>query len=242
MENPAPEDDRYVTRSEFEAQKKSGGSTLGCLFWGCTGSVVLVIVMAVGGFLAVRFAVDRTIDTYTAESPIEMPAIAYDEARVDSINVRLEEFREAVEEDRATESLEITSEELNILIAENNEGYGDGGKVHFSFEGDELRAQISVPFDWLLEEMPPDARIPRKLRGRYLNGDGTFDLSLRGGKLGIYLRDFEAGGKSIPDFLLNPLRQRNLADEIDFDDETERGLDKMETIEIRDGKLVLAPK
>ena len=57
---------------------------------------------------------------------------------------RVEAFRKAVNEGKATEPLVLTGDDLNVLIEDNAELKGT---IFVKVEGDELKGRVSIPLD-----------------------------------------------------------------------------------------------
>jgi hypothetical protein len=153
---------------------------------------------------------------------VEMPA----EQR-QSLKKHVEDFRKAVEEGKVTEPLVLTSEDLNALIEEDPDLKG---KVYMKIDGDELKGQVSIPLEKI--GLPV-------FRGRYLNGEADFKASLENGILIVTLDGLEVNGKSLPPEMMTKLREQNLAKDAYNNPKNAEMLRKVESMEIKDGKIII---
>jgi len=99
--------------------------------------------------------------------------------------------------------------------------------------GNRIRAKVSVPLDNFG---------PLKLKGRYLNGVGTFKASLENGVLVVTLDDLEAKGKPVPAPMLAQFKKQNLAQDIQGKPNAAATIAKFESIRIKDGAVILKNK
>ena len=202
----------------------------GCFFYGCiiasVMAVLMVILVGVGAFLTYRF-VGRLVDEYTSTTPRDLPKVEMPPEQLKTLKDRVESFKEAVNTGAPTEPLVLTSDDLNALIAENPELKGI---VYVKLEGNEAKGQISLPLDKLNVGM---------VRGRYLNGEADFKASLSEGVLIVTLESIEVNGQKLPDEFLTELRKQNLAKDTYKDEKTSEMIRKLESLEIKDGKIIL---
>jgi len=203
------------------------GFPWGCLIGGCLTVVVLMsVAIFVAGFAGYRFY-RAQLTKYTSDTPVELPRVAVDEAKVAELKARLTAFRTAIDEGKSPEPLELTAEEINSLISgdENLRGHvfvriGDG----------EVSADLSVPLDAI-----PGAK------GRYFNGSVTVDVSLENGVLIVQLKDAVVKGEHVPEQIMQGIRQQNLAQEAYKDTESAEFLRRFESLVVKDDKIVLTP-
>jgi len=86
--------------------------------------------------------------------------------------------------------LTLTSDEINALIATDPDLQPLKGKLYVTLENEHIKGQLSVSMD--------EAGLPM-FRGRYLNGSGTFSLSLRNGILRLTAQEIAVKGKPLPE-------------------------------------------
>ena len=97
-------------------------------------------------------------------------------------------------------------------------------------EGNALQGQVSIPLDEL--NLGSDT-------GRYVNGTGSFKISVREGKLSVIIQSIEIKGKTLPAAVQNVIVGVNLFEKAELDPETTKLLDHLKTFELRNGKLIL---
>src|SRR5262249_31633184 len=104
------------------------------------------------------------------------------------------------------------------------------GRIYVSVEGDKLKGQVSLPLDVFKVSM---------LRGRYLNGEADLKASLQEGVLIVTLDSIEVNGQTLPEEILTNLRQQNLAKDAYKNPKNAELIRKLESLEIKDGKIIL---
>jgi hypothetical protein len=206
----------------------------GCFFYGCIIASVLALLVAILlgiGIYIVYVFLNQGIKEYTATEPRALPKSEMPAEQVQTLKDRVEAFRNAVKEGTPAEPLELTSDDLNALIEADPDLKG---KIFVKIEGKEIKGQVSLPLDAF-------AKVPLlgMLKGRYLNGEATFKASLDDGFLLIRLDSIEVNGKSPPDEMMNGLRQQNLAKDFFKDPKAAELLRKIESLEVKDSKIIL---
>jgi hypothetical protein len=206
----------------------------GCFFYGCIIAsilaVLMVILVSVVVYLGYRF-VEQSILQYTGTAPRELPKVEMPDEQRQALKDRVEAFRKAVDTETSTEPLVLTSDDLNALIDENPDLKG---KIYVKVEGDEVKGQVSIPCD-ALGEIP----LLSILKGRYLNGEADLKASLEDGVLIVTLDSIEVNGQRPPDQVMAELRKQNLAKDAYKDEKTSRMIRKIESLQIKDGKIIL---
>jgi hypothetical protein len=203
----------------------------GCFFYGCIIAIVLslLLMMAIGVIFFVLYRwLGTVVEEYTATSPREMPRVEMPAEQRATLKERVEAFRSAIKEGRPTEPLVLSSDELNALIQDNHDL---NGKVFVAIDGDRLKGKVSIP----LSEVPAFGLT----RGRYLNGEANLKVSLQDGILLVTLESIEVNGKDLPAELMNGLRNQNLAKDAYKDQRTAEEIRRYQSIEIKDGKLII---
>jgi hypothetical protein len=202
----------------------------GCFFYGCIIAsilaVLLALLLAVAAFFAWR-AFNQMIDQYTSTTPLELPKVEVPAEKRQALKDHIEEFRKAVEAGNPTEPLVLTADDVNALIDENEELKG---KVFVKIEGEDVKGKVSIPLDKFGLSV---------LNGRYLNGEADLKASLSDGVLIVTLEGIEVNGKSPPEEVMKGIREQNLAKDAYKDEKTSSMLRKLESLEIKDGKIIL---
>jgi hypothetical protein len=204
----------------------------GCFFYGCiTGAVLLVMLL--GALLLGLHYVKKMVMSFTDSKPMELPTLQMSQAEMAQAKERLESFQQAVREHHATKPLTLTADEINALIASGGDQQGLKGKVYVSLDGDQLKGELSVP----LQDMGLNM-----FKGRYLNGSATFNLSFRNGALSVTPQTIQVKGGPLPEIYLREIRKQNLAFAFTNDPAATAVLKGLEEIQVKEGKLVIAPK
>jgi hypothetical protein len=186
----------------------------------------MIVLIGVGAFLLYRFA-NRMVEEYTATAPRDLPKVEMPEENRKTLRERVETFRKAVNEGTSTDPLILTSDDLNALLEDQPELKG---KIYVKVEGDEVKGQVSIPLDQVGLPM---------FKGRYLNGEADLKASLKDGVLIVTLDSIEVNGKRVPDQVMEGIRKENLAKDAYKDEKSAEMMRKLESLEIKDGKIIL---
>jgi hypothetical protein len=210
----------------------------GCFFYGCITAVVLLALAILGIFLLVRFGIgrlNRMVTDYTDTTPVALPKIEMPPDQLKLLTARVDAFEQAVEAHSNTPPLTLTGPEANALLASTPELKAFKDKIYVSFEGEETKAQISFPLD----SLPPMPML--NVKGRYLNGTGTFKLAISNGLLSVNVDSLEVKGKPTPATFLASLQQQNLAQS--FNQSTNAAvLRQYESVQVKNSVLIVTPK
>jgi hypothetical protein len=210
----------------YEASRKPRG----CVFYGCVISIVLAVLMALLiGFLVYWFyrLATKFIDEYGDDVPTPIAVAIMPADQVEDLKSRVARFQESLEKGTATEPLVLTADEINALI-DSIPIYK--GVIAVDLDGDKIRGKVSFPCERI------------GIRGKYLNGTGTFKVTVDDGRLEIRVTSAEVKGKPISEDDLAKLREQNLAKDANTDPDTARLIRQIERIEVKDGKLIIVPK
>ncbi len=79
-------------------------------------------------------------------------------------------------------------------------------------------------------------------KGRYLNGNATFNLSFQDGRLSVTPQTILVKGEPLPEVYLQEIRKQNLAVAFTNDPGAAAVLKGLEEIQVKEGKLVIAPR
>jgi hypothetical protein len=210
-------------------QKRSGR---GCLFWGPIISGLLLLVVCLALFLGYQYA-RHMVEQFTDAKPMELPAIHMSTEELTRLRNRISDFSRAVDQNKPVEPLVVTADEINALIATDPEGTQFKNHVYIMLEGGQVKAQMSIPAD----------RFGFKpLRGRYLNAAGTLGVSFTNGVLRVSAEELSVKGKPLPENFMRPIRAENFAREFNNDPKARVAMDKLEDIQVTQGKVVITPK
>ena len=191
-----------------------------------------MIVFAFGAYFGLRYA-HSLVEQLTDKDPVQLPTSQLPEAQMFQLKDRVDTFRDAVKSGEATEPLELTGDELNALIATDPAFASLKNHLYVAIIGNELHAQISFK----AEDIGLD-----RLRGRWVNADGVFDVRLAENELRIMALSLMVRGKPVPRNIMREVARENLADKFNQDPRAAAGLKKLQAIEVKDGKLVITAK
>jgi hypothetical protein len=214
----------------YEPERKQRG----CLFYGCIFSAVLLglILLVIGlvGWATYREA-NKFVQQFAEDAPVPIPVVEKPPAEVDAIRARIKTFSESLGAGTATEPLELSADEINALIAAVPQIRGIAA---VELVDGNIRGKVSLP----IERMP----FGTLFKGKYLNGTATIDARIVDGHPVIMLVGLETKGKRVPDAYLVSIRGHNFVEDIDKDGDAADTIGRLQSIAVKDGKLILTPK
>jgi hypothetical protein len=197
----------------------------GCLFYGCLTGIVCMVAILVAALIGLHFVRKVFLD-YTDTAPMVLPATGLSSAQTAEIRQRCHQFVEELNAGKSVEPLALAGTEINALIASANSGQNPLSEhARLSIDNDRLKGDVSIP-----------------VRGRYLNGTGTFAVSLQNGLLNLNVQTLTVKGKPLPASFINGLRLQNLAAGTQNDTNIVALVSRLQDIQIKNGKLLLVPK
>jgi hypothetical protein len=214
--------------SEPNAVPQKSGCLKGC----AVGCLTVVLLAGVGGFLSYnglkRFA-GKVSAEYTEAAPTALPPVAVSDAEMAALGQRLDAFKQAVDNGAGGQEIALTAQDLNVLIQKSPD---TADKLRVRIEGNQLQGTVCVPLD----------KIGGPFNGRWLNGEATFRVDTAAAGLLVFLDDLKVSGKPLPAFIMGALRDQNLAENAMQDPKAAAILQKLESVAVRDGKLILRSK
>jgi hypothetical protein len=217
----------------FNAAAEPPKTGHGCFFYGCVTAIVLALVavlaISISGYFGYQ-AYLKLVNEYTTPTPVRLPRVEMPEEDRKALHERVDAFKKALDEGEDTEPLVLNGDELNVLLA------GDASvadRVYFVVEGDTLKGQVSLPLGEL--------GLPG-LSGRYFNGKAAFHASLQDGFLVVRAESAEVNGQPISEQFMASIRNKNLAEDAAKDPENARRLNTLESLRIKDGKVIIEAK
>jgi len=208
----------------------------GCFFYGCITCLVLALIVVLGiiaGAYFVKKKVNSLVENYTDSQPMSLPAVQMSKDDVAQLKKRLDAFEQSVRDHKPTEPLVLTSDEINALLEDSTLSQQFKGKVHVSLDGDKVKADLSLPLESFGFKM---------YKGRYLNGSGTFDVSLHGVVVDVTPDTINVKGHPLPDAYMQAFRNQNFAASLNKDSNASPVLAGIQEIEVKDSKLIVIPK
>ena len=198
----------------------------GCLFW----AVVLIVVVGGGGYLAFRYAMHRIVAAYTEATPLDLGTPAASPAELGEVHGRLAAFAHALRNKTPIAPLVLTGEELTAIVVASPQFRTLGGDARFSIGEGEIHGELSVP----LERMGyPD---------RWFNGSATFKATLENGVLVVTLDSASVKGDPLPGWIVEKLREQNLAKDLYERPQNAGLIARLESIEVGDGRITIVPR
>ncbi len=205
---------------------------LGCFARGCLTLVVFAIVLGIACVAGMYWGFQRnsaimhgiywlTKAHAIAQGPVPLPEFTPSDQQLEAVHERCQDFEQKARAGQPAE-LELTADDINTLIATNQEMRG---KLFVSIEENRLRCQTSVPLGEFI-------RRP----AYHFNGDITVEPKGAASLENPQLSRITVNGLSIPSDLLNwKYRSKRLRDYLaDY-----RNGSGVGGIEIRGGILIL---
>jgi hypothetical protein len=204
----------------------------GCLFYLGIIAAISLLMLALGAFFGLRYA-KGLVNQLTEAQPAQLPTVQLPEAQMFQLHDRVATFRDGVRDGDAVEPLELTADELNALIETDPAMAPLKNHLFVTIDGNQLGAQISFRAE--------DLGLVR-LQGRYVNATGVFHVAINTNELQITAESLAVRGKPVPRNIMREVTAENLADKFNQDPRTSAGLKKLQSIEVKDGKLIIVPK
>ena len=201
----------------------------GCFFYGCITSIVLVLIVAIGLFFTLRFAYDK-FNEFTQSSPMTLPKAELPPGELAATQSQVRAFSQAVEAKKSGAALVLNEKQVNALIGSDPKLQKLRETFYFSIQGDQVKGQVSFPLERL--GMPG-------FKGRYLNGEATFKVTLNDGVLIVTMESLKVGSKELPTEVMDAVRQQNWAQELYKDAKAAEAIRKLGSIIVKDGNLII---
>jgi hypothetical protein len=214
----------------MEPQQKKAGR--GCLFWGSLIVAVFCLLILLTVYLGFRYFKNMVAE-YTDTKPLPAPALHLSGTEITNLQQRIHKFDQAIKDNKAVEPLSLSADEINELIANETKSNRSPAQLYFSFNSNQVQAQISLPTDGFGLRM---------LRGRYFNGSGDFAVGLQDGRLNVFVKSLSVKGRPLPEKFMAGLRTQNFADGWTNDVNLNEAIAKLEEIKIEAGRLIVIPK
>ncbi len=208
----------------------------GCLFYGCLTLVILCLAVLVGGGLGLYLLYQKAeavAEKYAATEPMELPQVHYTQVDQDLFQERLKTFADGLAQGKPTVPLTLQGEDLNLLLASSPDLKVLSEGVRLKVEGDEVKGLVSLRLG--------DLGFPF-FKDRYINGEISFQVSLADSRLTVSPREIRVNDKPLPGEYLAAIRQHNFAESANQNPDLKQTLDQIESIEVKDGVVKVAPK
>ena len=183
--------DPYDPNQLQQTPRKQG---MGCFAKGCLTLVAVGLVMiAILGFFG--YKAYRTVADYIADHPENVAVYPATDAQYQAVQEKIAPFAAALESNRR-ETLELTGQELNILVARDPNFAHLKGKTSFAIANDEIVADVSTPLD-------DTTGRPAKY---YFNGKIGLGLSVSDGEVELLPHSVIVNGKPLPGWAMQFLK------------------------------------
>jgi hypothetical protein len=199
----------------------------GCFFYGCITALVLVVLLAVGGYFGGRYFINKMVADYTQAAPATLPKSEIPADEMSRLKLRIQAFSDAPEKGQPG-SITLNEKELNALLASGDNDLKN--RIYIGIDGDELKGQVSIPLNNF------DLSIARD---RYLNGNARLKVSLNNDVLMVHMQSLEIAGQPIPDYIMQALRKENIAKDVYKNEKTAEILRKIESITVKDNLITV---
>ena len=193
-------------------------------------STFFILVLLLGILLAMLWLYHEK--AVTDATPAVLPPITLSESQLRQLQQRVETFRESIRSRQSPGPLTLTSDEVNALIATDADCEPLKDRFHVTLEGGVAKAHFSFP----------TAQLRLDPKGRFFNGSGTFSVTLRNGILQIKATTITVKRHSLPAELAAHFENENFAKAINENPRAQAAFKQIESIEIKDARLVITPK
>jgi hypothetical protein len=212
----------------YEEEPKKGR---GCLFYGCLTLLVLLVVVIAGSIFGLWQLKKYAFEKFTETKPLEFSEETYSPETAANASKKIQAFSQILEQKKEPATLTLTADEINALIAYDENFNTLNMRAEVAFEEDTAMGKISLPLDNML---PFDLG-----KGRFLNGAATLDISTQDGELFVFIQSLEVKGEPLPEYIMNELRKENFAKNTNEDPEQAETLSHLKSIDIKDGKMII---
>ena len=213
----------------MNAEKKTGH---GCLFWGGIIAAILFLFLLLAAYGTFRYFKHLVVE-YTDTKPLPAPVVQLSGAEITNLQQRIRGFDQAIKDNQPVEPLSLSADEVNALVANEAKSNASPARLYFSFNSNQVQAQLSLP---------TDGTGVRMLKGRYFNGSGEFAVSLQNGRLNVNVKSLSVKGRPLPENFMVQIRMQNFADAWTNDVNFNQAIANLEEIKIENNKLIVIPK
>lgn len=210
------------------------GCGLGCLF-ALIASVVAIVVLGI----AAKGWIEKQVVSYTSYEAVALEAPQASPEQVSAALAKVEAFRASLAPGSEPRALEMTGEELNLVLWNDPTFAQIAGKAEVDIVGDQLNAKVGIPMD----DLPlPEGWLADRLQGKYFNGELGLKLGMVAGRPALYLESLEVNGQVVPEMFMSGMRAQNLLEEAAKKPEFLATFERIEDIRMQDGRLIVVPK
>lgn len=211
-------------------QQKKG---MGCFGIGCI--VVVIVLLLIGGLIAgIGYLAYSKAGALTTTTPETTRSFDGGDDLYNGAQQKLAAFGQALQQNKPA-TLELSADEINTLITRDANVKANQIHAFVTLTGDRADLQTSFPTSML-----PFGVFP----GRFINGEANFTPSFDPATKNIIfsLHTLKMGSQTFPDQQLPALQaqfQPFINTQLQRSQATRNFLDHAQSVEIRDGKLVI---
>jgi len=240
-QNPPPLSPAPPTpQAQIPAPPSSGSG--GKVLAGCgIGCLVIGVLGIVGGILLFNFGKSKLADLatgYVSDEPVAIAEPVVSPIEAQAAVARFDRFRESIRHGQAGEPLALTGDEINALLFNHPDLQALAGRAAVRIEDEQLHATVSLGLD---DFDVPFGFLEEALRGKYFNGEASLSIDTEAGRPALYIEDLKVGGRSLPKPILDEMKNENLLKDALSDPDARELLDRIESVRIEGGRLVIVP-
>lgn len=206
-------------RTRSKRRKKRG-----CFFWGCL-SVTGVFTLLISAFALLIYL-------YMGREPIPVPPFTPNDLVARNVQERIKLFEKALDEGKRAE-ISFTGDELNTIIKTQPEFARIKDQIYLFIDDGEIKGQVNFTPD-MFSSLTPWMNI-----GMWLNGIGTFGVFIEEGEFHVHLEHLELEKRQVPEFIMIPIREENLAARMPIGPKRKTRLRKIGIIEVKNEKVYI---
>lgn len=212
------------------AGRKSTFPKFGCIAVILLGSFFIGILIA--GIL-IGSQMSKDIESFTDESPKEVPAERGTPEELAAIRDRILGFLESIHHSPQTPAeLQLSTRDLNVLVANDNYLGDLRGTIHFR--------ELIAPDIIKTERSRPMSHIKFWKPRRYLNARMNYRLAAQEGNISIFVRSIKMDGKTIPDYFLQKFKSQDMLEPYKNDERFLDALKMLKDTRIEGDSIILS--
>lgn len=215
------------------SEGKSGFGAKNCVVYGCATMLVMGVVVMLIAFFGARYGYRKLVDNYTSPTPTPMPAVQLAPNEIIVLTNRLEAFKLEALTNTSELTFSLDANEINALLNTLPELAPYKSSLSVGIKEDVIKAQISLPLDALNLSA---------LKGKFLNGNADIKASVINGKFDVRLSNLEVNGNKASGAFMTQLQNDNLAQDLKLDPNAQRVLERVESIKVEQGRVVIKVK
>ncbi len=200
----------------------------GCFFYGCITLIVLFILSGTVVYFGFKKLIETYVVQYSSDTQLQLTTVQVRPGDVAEVENRIQSFSAAIDKGENPEPLVLSEKDINVYL--QKESFLKDA-IHVSIVNDVVKFALSFP---LAELGHP---------GKFINAHGDFKGIYKNGRLEVNLLSFDIKDQPLSEQALKEIQGHNLAENIEQQNpKLGEFLRKLETIEVKDGKIIVVPK